>query len=367
MILTIYLLSTSDIKINGVKSFIKDISSDEKISFLLKPVSIDTIISDMNYSSLPPQPVNEHGLMCGLKRIEYFKSVQKKYMKIDDEEHSIIISIENYIQENTKYYDTCVFIVSYMGKTIYGISDQKRAYFPEKYFTTIKDTYKTYDNLCGYSKTIGSVIHEEYPDVSSNNWMNKFNDFDRNDQIINAYENIDMKELLSQFIEIISDFPKPNVVFQDILPLLSNPFLSSLLFSSIMKQISTTSCTFDYVVGLESRGFFLAPIIAEKLGCAFIPIRKSGKLPPPVYTYSYEKEYGKDVAEISQKHKHGCRFLVVDDILATGGSLLVSKRLLDHFEPKHISFFVLSKVIELEDVAKQTLGDDHRNVISLFN
>lgn len=124
---------------------------------------------------------------------------------------------------------------------------------------------------------------------------------------------------LSKFIRDIPDFPREGILFRDITPLLNNPqaFKKSIL--SLAKLIKDKEV--DIIVAPESRGFIFGSALAYKLGCGFAPVRKPGKLPYRTYKISYDLEYGKDSLEIHQDaFKKGAKVLVVDDLLATGGT-----------------------------------------------
>ena len=124
---------------------------------------------------------------------------------------------------------------------------------------------------------------------------------------------------LKQYIRHVPDFPKPGIVFYDITTLLRDP-------SGLGATIGRLSTPYvdqgiDVVVGIESRGFILGAPVAERIGAGFIPIRKPGKLPAKVLKESYDLEYGQDVLEIhADAIKAGQRVLIVDDVLATGGT-----------------------------------------------
>jgi adenine phosphoribosyltransferase len=118
------------------------------------------------------------------------------------------------------------------------------------------------------------------------------------------------------------DFPSPGILFEDILPIFQNPDLHDSLLRALHIQIDQAygdSQKPDVIVGLEARGFLFGPSLALRLGAAFVPVRKKGKLPGPVETAAYQKEYGQDFFQIQQDAiKPGQRVLIVDDIIATG-------------------------------------------------
>jgi adenine phosphoribosyltransferase len=122
---------------------------------------------------------------------------------------------------------------------------------------------------------------------------------------------------LKSAVADIPDFPKPGILFRDISPLLRNHFGSTIeaidaLFSAVEWE------EVDVVAGIESRGFILAAALAERRGKGFVPIRKKGKLPPPVLDVAYDLEYGSGVLEMQTGEG---RLMLIDDVLATGGTL----------------------------------------------
>lgn len=121
---------------------------------------------------------------------------------------------------------------------------------------------------------------------------------------------------LEDWIRDVEDFPKPGIVFKDIFPLLKEKFPE--LTEEFKKLVDWSDV--DYVVGIESRGFILGCALANAVGKGFIPIRKKGKLPPPVLDESYSLEYGQDVMEIQDNDKPA-KVVMVDDVLATGGTM----------------------------------------------
>ena len=127
-------------------------------------------------------------------------------------------------------------------------------------------------------------------------------------------------------IRIIADFPKPGIIFKDITPLLAD----AKAFMDCCEKIAEFAKDVDYIAGVEARGFILASAVAVLSGKGFIPIRKSGKLPGQVISQSYELEYGQATLEIhSDLVLAGKKVLVVDDVLATGGTALASVELIE--------------------------------------
>ena len=126
-------------------------------------------------------------------------------------------------------------------------------------------------------------------------------------------------ELLASRIRDVPDYPKPGIVFKDITPLLADPKAFRAMTGEFARHAREAGAT--KVVGLEARGFILAAPAAVEAELGFIPVRKAGKLPGAVYAVSYALEYGEATLEIHQdSFQPGDRVLIVDDVLATGGT-----------------------------------------------
>lgn len=133
---------------------------------------------------------------------------------------------------------------------------------------------------------------------------------------------------LDQYIREIPDFPKKGVTYKDITPLLLDPEAMKLAVKLFLKNLGDQRI--DKVVGIESRGFFFATLLAEKLEAGFIPVRKPGKLPHTTHSENYELEYGFDTLEIHQDAiKQGEKVLLHDDVLATGGTASATCKLIE--------------------------------------
>ena len=142
-------------------------------------------------------------------------------------------------------------------------------------------------------------------------------------------------------IRPIPNFPKQDILFQDITPLLAD----AASFAIVVDEMSQTDRRCDYVAGMEARGFIFASAIAKHLHIGFVPIRKSGKLPAETYSESYGLEYGRDTLEI---HKDACpansSVMIVDDVLATGGTACAAIKLLEK------TGAVVSKIVFLLEI-----------------
>ena len=126
-----------------------------------------------------------------------------------------------------------------------------------------------------------------------------------------------MEEFLKSKLVTIPDFPKPGILFYDIFSIFQDPLATTTLVDHIVDHVKSLNVPISAIAGLDSRGFLLGPWIANKLGIAFVPIRKAGKLPGDVYKTEYTKEYGSDGFEISKYAlKRGDNVIVLDDLIA---------------------------------------------------
>lgn len=128
-------------------------------------------------------------------------------------------------------------------------------------------------------------------------------------------------DFIKNKIDTVPDFPKPGIPFKDITPLLKDPSAFDKCIDVMASLIKAKGLNPTIIAGIESRGFFFGVALAQKLGLGFVPIRKPGKLPKEVYSVSYDLEYGSDTIEV---HKEAFtkddRVLIIDDVLATGGT-----------------------------------------------
>ena len=131
-------------------------------------------------------------------------------------------------------------------------------------------------------------------------------------------------------IRTIPDHPKKGIMFRDITTLIKDPVWFRLVMDSLTQRYITNKIDFDMIVGIEARGFIIGGALSYTLGRGFVPIRKVGKLPADVERHEYELEYGTDTVEI---HKDaiakGMKVLVVDDLLATGGTAAAAAALIE--------------------------------------
>ena len=145
-------------------------------------------------------------------------------------------------------------------------------------------------------------------------------------------------EMLDKTVRRVPDFPKPGILFYDITGVLVNPDALKFVIEQMVEKYKDQKI--DAVAGVESRGFIFAAPFAEKLGIPLILIRKKGKLPGNTYECSYALEYGTATVEVHKSDiKKGQNILVVDDLIATGGTLAAAKNLIEQGGAKVIDFF----------------------------
>ena len=148
---------------------------------------------------------------------------------------------------------------------------------------------------------------------------------------------------LKDLIRDIPDFPKPGVVFKDITPLFADPVAFARVIDAIAERF--VGRRIDKVFGIEARGFILAAPTAYRFGAGFVPVRKAGKLPWEIEREEYELEYGTDLLEVHRDAvQPGERVLIVDDVLATGGTASATIRLAERLGAEVVG---LAFIIEL--------------------
>jgi adenine phosphoribosyltransferase len=133
----------------------------------------------------------------------------------------------------------------------------------------------------------------------------------------------DAADLIAARLRDVPDFPNPGILFKDITPLLAD----GAAFAATVRELAKLAPDVDIVAGVEARGFLLAGAIAAELGCGLVPVRKAGKLPPPTMRRAYTLEYGTAEIEVPVGLLDGRSVLLVDDVLATGGTMRAAAEL----------------------------------------
>ena len=177
---------------------------------------------------------------------------------------------------------------------------------------------------------------------------------------ITSPSSTDFSEIKS-LIRDIPDFPKPGIIFKDITPILKDKAAFKKVVDAIIRSLSGKKI--DYVIGIESRGFIFSPAVAYQLNVGFIPVRKSGKLPYKTEKMAYSLEYGEAVLEIHQDAlEPGSSVVIIDDLLATGGTALAASRLVEKLGGKvvEVAFIVELAFLKGRELLKP------REVLSLI-
>jgi len=351
--LKVILTSESPLKTTVVRDALKSsLCDDYEITF----VNTDNV-------KKPPQPVNDGTLTSSLKRIIHVQ----KYLNPGDK--YIIISIENGIytdsQTSSGISDIClVVLVSHDGFSVSHKSyeiDLPVKYYNEAVIATSQD----YDlKHLGLSVTAGEMIHREFNDVDPKNWMKdpKFGSHDRYHQIMDPLTKCisDYKRhLLKSNILYFDNFPKPGVRFKDLSGILQDPILLHYLVDCLVERVTKEfkGTNIDKIVGLDSRGFIVGPILAYRLGAGFVMARKHGKLPAKALTVEYGTEYSKDSIEIMPDViKPSENVIIVDDLVATGGSLDAAKQLIQGVKGNIIGTCCILQVDALVHLAREKLN-----------
>ncbi len=173
-----------------------------------------------------------------------------------------------------------------------------------------------------------------------------------------------MEAELKRIIRDFPDYPKPGIVFKDISPVLMDMQLYGAVISAFAKRIKGLNV--EVIVGVESRGFWFGPAIAQALNIPFVPIRKKGKLPGDTFSKTYDLEYGSATIEVQKDRlKKNARVLIHDDLLATGGTANATADLINLAGAQTVGFAFLVNLTFLN--AEDQLSSVSNNIISLVN
>ncbi|XP_057198295.1 adenine phosphoribosyltransferase isoform X1 [Triplophysa rosa] len=169
------------------------------------------------------------------------------------------------------------------------------------------------------------------------------------------------RDLIVRCIRTFNDFPTKGIPFKDIFPILKNPQALTAVIDLFEEYVRNTHPQVDLIVGLDARGFLFGPLLAQRLGIGFAPIRKKGKLPGPTISVSYSLEYAKAEAEMQEDAvSAGQKVLIIDDLLATGGTLQAAYELVKQQQAEVLACLV---VVEL----KYLNGADKLKTTTVFS
>jgi adenine phosphoribosyltransferase len=170
-----------------------------------------------------------------------------------------------------------------------------------------------------------------------------------------------LAQLVDARLRDVKDFPSPGIVFKDVTPVLAD----AEVFSAVVRDMADRRRgTVDVVVGIEARGFIFGAALAHELGLGFVPVRKAGKLPGATRGLTYELEYGTATIEIHEDaFVAGARVLLVDDVLATGGTAEAACRLLEQAGAEVVAFETLVELAFLAGRERLARYDVHATVV----
>ena len=164
---------------------------------------------------------------------------------------------------------------------------------------------------------------------------------------------MDTSTYLKAHIRTVPDWPAPGVQFRDITPLLQNPQVFRVLIDTFVHRYMDPALRPTVVAGLDARGFIIGSVVAYELGVGFVPIRKKGKLPFTTVEETYELEYGSATVELhTDAVKSGDRVVLIDDLIATGGTMMAGRRLLERLGAEVIEGAAIVDLPELGGSAK---------------
>lgn len=379
---TYLLVSSSPVKRSALHSIVAGIAGSI-------PHEKRILITDANkhtFATPYEQPVGEQqAFACARAR---FDSVLKRGLPPS----TLVVVVENFIEQRCadetsviQWYDRCLVLI---GNDLCCVSSIGcyEALVPEQFAPNLDDP--TLNTL-----TIGKRIAAARPDVDHANWFRAAgNSFDRRRQVAEALGSALCRYARSlevfRSIRVFKDFPKDGVDFLDIFSTMASRgsgvrMLVDLLEHQVRTQLTgVPHCRLGagppgndhgiFVVGLESRGMALGMVLADRLGCHFLPMRKVGKLPGNVRRQTFTKEYGDDAFELQMDYGPndglGTNAIIVDDVLATGGSMIAACRLVDSlpFNVRVSLIVTLLDVPALRDTWRKAI-DDYRKEVDREN
>ncbi len=371
---TIYLTSSNESKTEALREVVEEWRSwyDDDICIKTSPLKENT-------PKLPTranQPIgSQEGLECARLRI-----METCDAALQDP-RSIHVSIESTLEEDdterVTVYDVALIQVYMPGQNLWSQGRSPKVRFPVKYWNILKSESR------GPLGTItgGQLISEDDPNIPHNNWQEYFGGLSRYAQIKEGLQqalrhpanHIKALQTLQKGMRYFQDFPKPGIRFQDMNSLLEDRHLRLILCDAMERVAEGFEPT--HIAGLDARGFILGGFLAERMDLPFIPLRKKGKLPGPVWSQDYGKEYGEDILELQKGAFKGAlsrdspspdspspdshpRVLIVDDILATGGTLGAALALFRQAEVEVAGMLVISDLEEYRETAHKRLREE---------
>lgn len=344
----VVIASENSYKIDAVKQVFNERFPGDSIKF----------ISHKSCSGIPEQPISKDIAQKGANN------------RISNLPHDLfsadyIVSIENYIEKlpyASSWCDKGLILIKDLSSQYNIVCFTSPTFIPAQFIELAKEM-SGISNISdeGYPVTIGQAIQKSlnYKSIDPQDWHREveFGGISRKQLLYDAlYKALNHQEIefLKQQIKKYVDFPKPGIIFADFLPIFSNPDSLQICIDLLFKRYKEKNI--DVVVGLESRGFILGSALAHKLGVGFVPVRKPGKLPGEIYSVTYQKEYGSDTLTISKNaFKQNQRVLIIDDLIATGGSARAAIKLVELAGGIPVEFVTLLQIKELAEQARLSI------------
>lgn len=356
--MTIILLSsTSSIKINAIKYLFDWMHKSD--------IQITSV--DCKELGLPNQPI-DCGSFCCYQRSMYAKNVSKQ-------PYDILISIENdLIEVNSQFVDVCHVRMEKNGITSTGKSNQLTCINVDDLMKNNEHIIFS-DNIKGFTKTGGSLLHNQFG-YDPYNWMESVHKINRQTQILealmDAWKNNNQNELIlseiKEAVAVYPNFPKKGIDFAYLYSLFIGPAMKKL--ANVLENKYATY-EIDAIFPLESRGLVVGSVLADRFGISLLPVQKPGKVPGEIIKIDYTKEYGGDTFHFSvdifklflqsTKNKSHYHFMIVDDLIATGGSIKAAIDIIDQLSSTFkftysLTILALNEIIGLREIAASKIG-----------
>jgi adenine phosphoribosyltransferase len=360
--LRILIASTSPVKVQAITEY-----------YTNRKIQVEITTQSTSHLNLPAQPIGDSIAKCANLRLD-------SICQHEGDKYDIYVAIENGLHID-HYADVCVIAVIMHGIrfTIVPTNGHESLIYilPADYNNYCNQTIrqKIWQHNCvvlGFQTTFGDYLVSKGITSNGNDWFQDYNPMNpsRLQQIQSVYTEVhtrycksfDWQQLIKSQYQEYDNFPIQGVTFQDVFPVFANGTLVLRLVELLANRYEYNGI--DYIVGLESRGFYLGGLLAHELSrrqdfhpVGFIPVRKAGKLPGETLKATYTKEYGTDTFEMSVTAiPKDSRVVIIDDLIASGGSLKATKELVEHMGGIIVDCCVLTEVKELRNQAQLNVG-----------
>ncbi len=306
-------------------------------------------------SEIAEQPVGlKWGQVGAQNRLRNARAIV--LIQLGDRTPDYWVSIENFISpegtEGAPWYDQAVILVQKKDEPPVEELSRKVFFSSEFAIEAQRRTSFTDRSESGFATTVGQLISEqEGGAISADDWQGlpEFGGIPRKKLLSEAL----VRATLKTAIERVENFPKPGISFLDISPLLAQHELRDAVIDLFENEFARKEI--DLIAGLDARGFIFGSLLADRLKLPFVMVRKQGKLPRPTHSENYDTEYSSSTIEIAAHHIEGKTVLLVDDLLATGGTLRAAENLFLKAGARDACSACLIELVELKG-AEQLKG-----------